>query len=129
MIGFVFIFGVLAFQQKKAAFPAESAEHKFLITQRDKNNQAAVDAFIAWTKCGATDECDRAYEPVKRKLNAEADLINAQLPHVDECKKTYRTTIDKKTSDLTVRETTAVNACQALDLYPFKMPTQARKQP
>jgi acetolactate synthase regulatory subunit len=46
------------------------------------------------------------------------DTLNAQLEHVDDCLKIYNGTIDKKTSDMTVRETGQVKACQSITLYP-----------
>jgi hypothetical protein len=52
-----------------------------------------------------------------------------RLEHVDACTALYHRTIDKKTSDLTVRETTLVKDCTAMDLYPLDMTEQPTKQP
>lgn len=43
-----------------------------------------------------------------------------QLDNADNCTALFRTTVDKKTSDLTVRESESVKGCQSLDLYPPK---------
>ena len=44
--------------------------------------------------------------------------LNQALDGVDMCTSIYRTTIDKKQSDLTTRESGQVRACQVEDLYP-----------
>lgn len=80
----------------------------------------ALRAEIDCRKVDTYDACESRFRPIMSKIDAEGDLVIAQLAKVDECKKTYRTTIDKRTSDLTVRESTAVKACQALDLYPWR---------
>ena len=54
------------------------------------------------------------------RLNMELTTLEAQLKHVDDCTKAYQTTIDKKVSDLTTRESDTIKACKALDLYPFQ---------
>jgi hypothetical protein len=41
-----------------------------------------------------------------------------RLEHVDECLASFHKTIDKKKSDLTVRESDSVKLCQDLELYP-----------
>jgi hypothetical protein len=46
------------------------------------------------------------------------DLLLTQLTNADKCGTLYRQTIDKKTSDLTVRETQLIDACRTLRLYP-----------
>ena len=128
MIGWLFALALLVFQQKKGAPPAESAEHKFLDAKHESIGLMLLEALKAETSCvkGDTYEaCHERFKPVMSKIDAEGDFVLAQLAKVDECKKTYRTTIDKKTSDLTVRESTAVKECQALDLYPLKMPSRA----
>jgi hypothetical protein len=134
MICSLFIFVVLALQQKKAAVPAESAGHKFLVAKQKATIEAALEVLKASVDCAvgrpsAEEECGRFYKPRMQALYDEADLIKAQLEKVDECRKVYRSTIDKKTSDLTVRESTVVKACQALNLYPLEMPVEPQKQP
>jgi hypothetical protein len=47
-----------------------------------------------------------------------SELLVTQLEHVDSCVTIYHKTIDKRASDLTVRESEQVKACQSLDLYP-----------
>jgi hypothetical protein len=133
MIGHFFVFVALAFQQKKADVPAESAEHKFLVAKLVKIVQAKVDAITAKIDCTDkakdgkdVDDCARIYKPLMSEIDKEYDLINAQIEKVDECSKVYRSTIDKKQSDLTVRESQAVKACIVLDLYPFVIPPGAK---
>ncbi len=119
-------------QQKKAAVSAGSAEHRFLEAKRESVGLLSLDALRAEANCRKVDTYDACHErikPIMDEIEAQEALVSAQLAKVDECKKTYRTTIDKKTSDLTVRESTAVKTCQALDLYPYKMPTEPQRQP
>jgi ketopantoate reductase len=121
-----------ALQQEKAAVPAGSAEHKYLVAKQKANIEAALVVLKAIVDCrlghaSASEECDRFYQPRMRAIHDEADLIAAQLERVDECRKVYRSTIDKKMSDLTVRESTAVKACQALGLYPLEMPAKEKE--
>lgn len=47
-----------------------------------------------------------------------SSLWEKRLQHTDECLAVFHETIDKKTADLTVRETDAINGCKALELYP-----------
>lgn len=44
--------------------------------------------------------------------------LRARLDHADECTAVYRKTIDQKTSDLTMRESEQIKACQSAGLYP-----------
>lgn len=121
-----------ALPPRKAAVPAGSAEHNFLEAKHESIGLLLLDALDAEANCMKVDTygvCHDRFKPIMSKIDAETDLVNHQLAKVDECKKTYRTTIDKRTSDLTVRESTAVKACQALDLYPYKMPPEPRRQP
>jgi hypothetical protein len=139
MIGRTLVFVVLAFQQKKAVVLAESAEHKFLVAKIERIGLLLIETLKAENECtrkaldgsdhasANAEKCDRLYKPIHDKIDAETDLVNVQLAKVDECKKTYRTTIDKKTSDLTVREATAVKACQALALYPLDMSAKEKE--
>ena len=43
--------------------------------------------------------------------------VSAALPVVDECIKTYKVTIDKKTSDRTEREEEKISFCKTRKLY------------
>lgn len=51
-------------------------------------------------------------------LYEELKHIRMLLGRVDPCVTLYRATIDKKTSDLTVRESELIAGCKGLDLYP-----------
>jgi hypothetical protein len=48
----------------------------------------------------------------------QIDLLKLRVEHADDCVATYHQTIDKKTSDLTTRETQQIAACQSINLYP-----------
>jgi hypothetical protein len=52
------------------------------------------------------------------EMSDELDQLRNQLKYVDSCLATYHKTIDKRSADLTVRESEQVKACQTLDLYP-----------
>ncbi|MGA2716984.1 MAG: hypothetical protein ABSG41_28185 [Bryobacteraceae bacterium] len=54
-----------------------------------------------------------AAEAVARKKQAAAERAKLALI----CRDVFRATIDKKTGDLTVRETQQIKGCQTLDLY------------
>jgi hypothetical protein len=49
-------------------------------------------------------------------------VLQEAVQYVDSCVTVYHKTIDKKSSDLTVREIEQVKTCQALDLYPPPQP-------
>ena len=46
------------------------------------------------------------------------ELLKNRLDHTDECVDTYRNTIDKKASDLTIRQADLVQSCKSVGLYP-----------
>jgi hypothetical protein len=48
----------------------------------------------------------------------DVQLIGLQMKYADTCLAVYKATVDKRKSDLTTRDTKAVEACQGLDLYP-----------
>jgi hypothetical protein len=68
------------------------------------------------------DESEKAriIVPAEMRLQScdESKTLEIRLVHVDSCVATYHKTIDKKGSDLTVRESEQVKTCQSLDLYP-----------
>jgi hypothetical protein len=45
-------------------------------------------------------------------------MLEIRLQHADDCAAIYHTTIDRKSSDLTVREAEAVGDCRTARLYP-----------
>lgn len=57
------------------------------------------------------------------EINAQTDLLQERLEHADACAAIYRATIDRKASNLTVRQSSQVAACNALDEYPPKRVT------
>ena len=68
-----------------------------------------------------------AEAPVLGQMNAQLATIKTgpavaqlamQLKHVDECVTVYHATIDRKQSDITVREGELVKACQGMNFYP-----------
>jgi hypothetical protein len=56
--------------------------------------------------------------PPSEEAEEQVSQWERRLKHADECTQLYSQTIDKKTSDLTVRETELVKACQSISLYP-----------
>ena len=118
-------------RQEKLRFLLDRRNTNFLEAKQKANIEAALVVLKASADCrlGQTsgEECNRFYKPRMQAIYDEGDLIVAQLKKVDECRKVYRSTIDKKATDLTVRETIAVKACQALDLYPLDMPANAKE--
>jgi hypothetical protein len=127
--------------------PVESAEHKFLVAKEAANYARTLNAYEGAADCAemvnnpsgfrlqkikplpdgeeffskTQDGCDSHFKPIENALLNETVLITAQLESVDACTKVFRRTIDKKTSDLTVRESKSVKICQDLDLYPLDM--------
>jgi len=72
-----------------------------------------------------TPSCDRyelALDVAKTSLALlKQNIISeAALDDVDKCVRFYRSTIDKKQSDLTQREAGQIKSCQEEDLYPPK---------
>jgi hypothetical protein len=68
-------------------------------------------------------ECRLVLSKSAQAMVEEADALNVpnlkqQMDHADECAALYRSTIDKKVSDMTTRKTDNVKACKAMDLYP-----------
>jgi hypothetical protein len=66
----------------------------------------------------------QAFSEAMSKSLKDTARVNAQLANVDDCTRLFHQTIDKKNSDLTVRETTQIKACTDLDLYPLDMKTK-----
>lgn len=67
------------------------------------------------------DELDAHIEQLKMKRSEMIDLLPdlaERLEYADDCMAVFRKTIDKKTSDLTVRENSQIKACMTMDLYP-----------
>jgi len=86
---------------------ADAAREKRLADEQKKRDDAAKAAQRA------KDDAARAAE------EARAEAIARQARAV--CAQVYKSTADKKISDLTVREAQQVQSCQNLDMYP---PTQ-----
>jgi hypothetical protein len=83
--------------------PSQAPLHK----QQDLLNEKVNSILVAMNSMG-----------LRLSSGQDVPLLEQQLQHVDECVAVYHRTIDKKNSDLTVRETEAVNGCKALQLYP-----------
>ena len=58
------------------------------------------------------------YRSAVRALPAAISTAKQQVEAVDVCLKLYRSTIDKKTSDLTTREIEGISGCRSLNSYP-----------
>jgi len=52
------------------------------------------------------------------KSRVEADVAKTRLDYVDQCGVLYTKTIDKRPSDLSIRDSDRVQACRGLNLYP-----------
>jgi hypothetical protein len=69
------------------------------------------------------EECHDRAEALLQATKARIEAIDTSkmlenLGRVDPCLAVYKSTIDKKISDLTTRESDQIKACKALDLYP-----------
>jgi hypothetical protein len=66
--------------------------------------------------------------PLAERAEQQMSQLEQRLKHADECAKMYSQTIDQKTSDLPVRQTELVKACQSMSLYPpekYQQPSAA----
>jgi TonB family protein len=69
----------------------------------------------------AAQQLMKSSEYVKSKLaeaNARVAVAKAQMDNAETCVLIYKSTIDKRATDLTTRESEGVKACQSLNLYP-----------
>jgi hypothetical protein len=62
---------------------------------------------------------------VMRRVQSESNsvqtlfrLLEFRLKHADDCVAVYQTTIDKKLSDVTNRESDQIKTCKSANLYP-----------
>jgi len=60
----------------------------------------------------------RMYGLVTGECHDALEEARLQVEHVDACLNVYNQTADKKTSDLTNRETGQISECKSLNLYP-----------
>jgi len=61
---------------------------------------------------------EKGYRDSIRSFPAAISTAKQQVDVADVCLKLYRSTIDKKTSDLTTRESEGISACRSLNSYP-----------
>jgi hypothetical protein len=117
----------------------ETKEHKVIKAQLAET-QRLYDQVDAMMKEPKKDTSGYSAEQLRAHLKALKDSLELyenlivevarkknQLEHVDACTALFHRTIDKKTSDLTVRETALVKECTAMDLYPLDMTEQPAK--
>jgi hypothetical protein len=117
----------------------ETKEHKFVKAQL-ADTQRLYDQVDAMMKEPEQDTSGYSVEQLRAlgktlqdRLELYENLIvevarkKNQLERVDACTALFHRTIDKKTSDLTVRETTQVKECTAMGLYPLDMTEQPAK--
>jgi hypothetical protein len=118
-------------RDKKAAAEAEERAKKAAIEDAERARKEAADKaerarkesaeaarqkqLAAERKRKATEEANRL---AKIKADEEAKAAEERRRIRAACGEIYRTTIDKKLKDLTVREEQQVRGCQSLDLYP-----------
>jgi hypothetical protein len=57
-------------------------------------------------------------DKAKEEKDAIADVLKTRLEYADQCAKVYRTTSNKKVSDVTVNESEQIKECRSSDLYP-----------
>lgn len=143
----IFFAGIATAQQTTAAKKApvstkarpETKEHKFVKAQLAETQRRydQVDAMMKEPKKDTTgyssEQLQAEIDRGRRMIQLYGDLIvevarqKSRLEHVDACTALFHRTIDKKTSDLTVRETTLVKDCTAMDLYPLDVTPQTEK--
>ena len=63
------------------------------------------------------DEASRLGDQLDQ-LRPQLDLMKTRVGSADPCARVYHDTIDKKTADLTTRESQLIQSCQYLGLYP-----------
>ena len=122
--------------EKSEAPVGESLEHAFAVHRYEArvavlgkvkkglaNAEAELDAFVNSGK--EDDEWGRTlieavqeYRSTAREVTATTSRAKQQVEVVDVCLKLYRSTIDKKTSDLTTREIEGISECRSLNSYP-----------
>jgi len=78
--------------------------------------QAETERKAAEARAEAKAKTDAAEAARRKREEAEAALERRKARAA--CRAIYRSTIDKKVNELTVREDQQVRACQALDMYP-----------
>lgn len=122
--------------EKSDAPIGESPEHAFAVHRYEDSvahlaklkkglakAEAASDAF---EKSGKEDDGTgltlmeevQDYRSAIRAFPAAISTAKHQVEVVDVCLKLYRSTIDKKTSDLTTREIEGISECRSLNSYP-----------
>ena len=85
---------------------ANSPERKQACEDLDAKSEVEEDELLA--------EADK----VTAEKKAIMDLWTTRWEYADTCAKVYRTTGNKKVSDVTVIETEQIKECRSLDLYP-----------
>jgi hypothetical protein len=60
----------------------------------------------------------RSNQSILPQAREAVRMLEIRLQHADDCAAIYHTTIDRKSSDLTVREAEAVGDCRTARLYP-----------
>jgi hypothetical protein len=122
--------------EKPEAPVGESPEHAFAVHRYEasvanlaklKKGLAKAEADRdAFNKSGKEDdgtgltlmEEAQDYRSAVRALPAAISTARQQVEIVDSCLKMYRSTIDKRTSDLTTREIEGISVCRSLNSYP-----------
>ena len=134
--------------ETKADIDTESAEHKFarqryeelklqydpLMSAYDKTLAQRWNAQSLGNKAKSQGKTEEWYALLREQLKyttyalalnqkiepiaADLALWKERLTHADDCSQVFHDTIDKKSSDLTVREADLIAGCKSLDLYP-----------
>jgi hypothetical protein len=115
--------------------PSESAEHKFarqrLAQAHNRRTQLLMDLQTIQDEVHRLQQTMsdlgrqralldqfKSLQPLDLAAKREVEQAELQLAHADDCAKIFHDTADSRVSDLTVRQTEQVKACQSLNLYP-----------
>jgi hypothetical protein len=86
--------------------------------QRESLSAAQPDSWRYFARMDFLLGSSRMYDLVVDECHDALREAEQQLERVDACLKVYNQTVDKKTSDLTNRETAQIGECRSLNLYP-----------
>src|ERR1035437_6451353 len=126
--------------EKSEAPVGESPEHAFAVHRYEasvanfaklKKDLAKTEAASAAFEKSLQDDCEhdystgtwlliqeKSYRESIRRFPTAISIAKRQVEVADDCLKLYRSTIDKKTVDLTTRESDGISGCRSLNSYP-----------
>jgi hypothetical protein len=95
----------------------ETMQERDDVIKRSIANEEVWRRYTTEEQEGVIAKVDRLKEQTK-DAQTLVEVRATQVEHADECASVYRSTIDRKNADLTVRQTEHIASCKALDLYP-----------